>query len=149
MRTLLLTLITCLFALPAHAQYSGGSGTAEDPYRIATAEDLMALGETPDDYDKHFVLTADIDLDPNLPGGKVFKRAVIAPDTDPNDWRSASAINDALCEKPLLVWLGKPLPENQDCPVAARQQHGTARHVAADMARHRVFRFAHRNGLCP
>jgi len=61
------------------AQYSGGSGTAEDPYQIATAADLIALGETPDDYDKHFILTADIDLDPNLPGGKVFDRAVIAP----------------------------------------------------------------------
>jgi len=61
------------------AQYSGGSGTAEDPYQIATAADLIALGETPEDYDKHFILTADIDLDPNLPGRKVFDRAVIAP----------------------------------------------------------------------
>ncbi len=67
---------------PAHAKYSGGSGTAKDPYRIATAADLIALGETPADYDKHFVLTADIDLDPNLPGRKVFDKAVIAPDTD-------------------------------------------------------------------
>ena len=38
-------------------------------------------------YDKHFILTADIDLDPNLPGRKVFDRAVIAPDTnDAEDW---------------------------------------------------------------
>jgi len=79
MRALLLTLTTCLFVVPAQAQYSGGSGTADDPYQIATAADLIALGETPDDYDKHFILTADIDLDPNLPGGKVFDRAVIAP----------------------------------------------------------------------
>ncbi len=64
------------------AKYSGGSGTADDPYQIATAEDLIALGESPEDYDKHFILTADIDLDPNLPGRKVFDRAVIAPDTD-------------------------------------------------------------------
>ncbi|MBN2130253.1 MAG: hypothetical protein JW741_12195 [Sedimentisphaerales bacterium] len=69
---------------PAGAKYSGGSGTPDDPYEIATAEDLIALGETPEDYDKHFILTADIDLDPNLPGGKVFDKAVIAPDTDPN-----------------------------------------------------------------
>jgi len=60
-------------------KYSGGSGSAEDPYQIATAADLIALGETPEDYDKHFVLTADIDLDPNLPGRRVFDRAVIAP----------------------------------------------------------------------
>ncbi len=79
MRTLLLTLTTCLFVLPAHARYSGGSGTAQDPYQIATAADLIALGETATDYDKHFLLTADIDLDPNLPGRKVFDKAVIAP----------------------------------------------------------------------
>ena len=70
----------------ANAQYSGGSGTADDPYQIATAADLIALGETPDDYDKHFILTADIDLDPNLPGRKVFDRAVIAPNLNPDDW---------------------------------------------------------------
>ena len=63
----------------ATAKYSGGSGTAQAPYQIATAADLIALGETPADYDKHFLLTADIDLDPNLPGRKVFDRAVIAP----------------------------------------------------------------------
>jgi len=61
----------------ATAQYSGGSGTAQDPYQIATAADLIALGETPADYDEHFILTADIDLDPNLPGRKVFDKAVI------------------------------------------------------------------------
>jgi hypothetical protein len=73
-----------LFSLDAVAQrkYHGGTGEPNDPYRIATAQDLMLLGETPEDYDKHFILTADIDLDPNLPGRKVFDRAVIAPDTN-------------------------------------------------------------------
>jgi hypothetical protein len=68
-----------IFNLDAVAQrkYGGGSGTAGDPYQIATAEDLIALGETPEDYDKHFILTADIDLDPNLPRRKVFAKAVI------------------------------------------------------------------------
>ena len=42
----------------------------------------MLLGESPEDYDKHFILTADIDLDPNLPGRKVFDRTVIASDTN-------------------------------------------------------------------
>ena len=83
MRTLFLTLITSLFVLPAHAKYSGGTGEPNDPYQIATADDLILLGETPEDYDKHLILTADIDLDPNLPGRKVFNKAVIAPDTDP------------------------------------------------------------------
>ena len=67
-------------------KYSGGSGTADDPYQIATAGGLIALGESPEDYDKHFILTADIDLDPDLPGRKVFDRAVIAPDTDWLTW---------------------------------------------------------------
>ena len=66
----------------AYGKYSGGNGMAADPYQIATPADLIALGETPEDYDKHFVLTADIDLDPNLPGGRVFDKSVIAPDAD-------------------------------------------------------------------
>ncbi|MFB0555439.1 MAG: GLUG motif-containing protein, partial [Phycisphaerae bacterium] len=69
----------------AWKKYGGGTGEPNDPYEIATAEDLMLLGESPEDYDKHFILTADIDLDPNLPGRNVFDRAVIAPDLDPND----------------------------------------------------------------
>jgi len=79
MRALLLTLTTCLFVLPAHAKYSGGTGEPNDPYQIATAADLILLGDSPADYGKNFVMTADIDLDPNLPGGKVFDKAVIAP----------------------------------------------------------------------
>jgi hypothetical protein len=82
-----ITTIVLVFTVVSatQAQYSGGTGDPNDPYQIATAEDLMLLGETPKDYDKHFILTADIDLDPNLPGLKVFDKAVIAPDTDPND----------------------------------------------------------------
>ena len=81
MAALLLTVL----ALPAQAKYSGGTGEPNDPYQIATAADLILLGESPGDYDKHFLLTADIDLDPNLPGRKVFDKAVIAPDTNPAD----------------------------------------------------------------
>jgi len=70
----------CLVGLPVQAKYSGGTGEPNDPYQIATAADLIALGEEPNDYDKHFIMTADIDLDPNLPGGRAFDSAVIAPD---------------------------------------------------------------------
>jgi|GEM_PF-1883226 len=42
--------------------YSGGDGTAEDPYLIATAEQMQAIGSHPVDWDKHFRLIADIDL---------------------------------------------------------------------------------------
>jgi hypothetical protein len=45
----------------------------------------MLLGESPDDYDKHFILNADIDLDPNLPGRRIFDRAVIAPDVNDSE----------------------------------------------------------------
>ena len=69
----------------AWKKYGGGTGEPNDPYRIATADDLMLLGENPEDYDRHFILTDDINLDPNLPGCKVFNKAVIAPDTDPTD----------------------------------------------------------------
>jgi len=66
----------------ATKKYAGGTGEPNEPYQIATAADLIALSESPEDYDKHFILTADIDLDPNLPGRKVFDKAVIAPDTN-------------------------------------------------------------------
>jgi hypothetical protein len=66
------------------AKYGGGSGMASDPYQIATAADLILLGDSPEDYGEHFIVTADIDLDPNLPGRRVFDRAVIAPDVAPS-----------------------------------------------------------------
>ena len=56
--------------------YSGGNGTPEAPYQIATAQDLIELGQTPDDYGRSFILIADIDL-----ADHVFERAVIAPGT--------------------------------------------------------------------
>ena len=77
LRAIPLLIAVCLISLPTQAQYSGGTGEPNDPYRIATAEDLMLLGDSPEDYDKHFILTADIDLNPNLPGRKVFNKAVI------------------------------------------------------------------------
>ncbi|MGD2095399.1 MAG: hypothetical protein PVH77_10365 [Phycisphaerales bacterium] len=78
----IILIIICLFIFPAQAKYGGGTGEPSDPYLISTAEDLILLGESPEDYDKHFILTADIDLDPNLPGGQVFTDALIAQDPD-------------------------------------------------------------------
>ncbi len=59
------------------ATYGGGSGTQADPYQIATKAHLVGLGSTPADYDKHFIMTADIDL-----SGTIYTTALIAPDTD-------------------------------------------------------------------
>jgi len=60
------------------AEFAGGTGEPNDPYQIATVAQLVSLGSDPNLLDKHFVLIADIDLDPNLPGGRVFTQAVIA-----------------------------------------------------------------------
>jgi hypothetical protein len=61
--TLLFALSTCLFfASPAQAKYGGGSGTAEDPYLIETAEQMNEIGANSSDWDKHFKLIKDIDL---------------------------------------------------------------------------------------
>ncbi len=73
-----------LFYFRCHGRgdYSGGRGTIADPYRIATAADLIALGNDPNDYDKHFILCAPIDL-----SAYTFDQAVIAPDEDDTDER--------------------------------------------------------------
>jgi hypothetical protein len=77
--------IFCAFftfgAIACAGTYSGGSGSLDNPYQLANAADLIALSETPNHWYSAFILTADIDMDPNLPGGKVFDRAPIAPDT--------------------------------------------------------------------
>ncbi len=71
-------LLYIALATASSQAYSGGTGTAEDPYQIATAQDLIALGNEPNDYDKHFILTANIDLT-----GRTFGQAIIAPDGAP------------------------------------------------------------------
>ena len=58
-------------------KYSGGTGEPNDPYWIIKAEDLLRLGNSPEDYDKHFKLMANIDL-LKYPYG----RALIAPDVN-------------------------------------------------------------------
>ena len=57
--------------------FSGGTGEPNEPFRIAIAEQLASIAEFPDLLDKHFVLANDINLDPNLFGGRVFDKAVI------------------------------------------------------------------------
>ena len=75
--SIIIILLSVIEGISFAGTYGGGSGTSEDPYQIGTAEHLITLGETTDDYDKCFVLTADIDL-----SGYVFDRAVIAWDED-------------------------------------------------------------------
>ena len=54
----------------AAVEFAGGTGEPNVPYQIATAEQLKAIGDSTL-YDKNFVLVADIDLDPNLPGNEI------------------------------------------------------------------------------
>jgi hypothetical protein len=49
-------------ASPAFARYGGGTGQRDDPYLISTAGQMNAIGAEPNDWDKHFRLTADVDL---------------------------------------------------------------------------------------
>jgi len=75
-------LIVCLMLQSSalSVEFVGGTGEPNDPYQIATAEQLIAIGSDHNLLDKSFVLVADIDLDPNLPGGRVFEDALIAQD---------------------------------------------------------------------
>jgi hypothetical protein len=54
-----------------------GEGTANSPYRIDTADQLILLSKAGILWDKHFLLGADIDLNPGLPGRQIFGQAVI------------------------------------------------------------------------
>ena len=68
--TLSVLLVVANFAF----SYSGGTGEPNNPYQIANVADLLQLASDDPNYDKSFILTADINLAPN-----VFSTAVIAP----------------------------------------------------------------------
>ncbi|MHC4332449.1 MAG: hypothetical protein ACYSUP_04760 [Planctomycetota bacterium] len=55
-------LILLLAASISFAKYSGGTGEPNDPYRIATAEDLNDIGNHVEDFNKCFVMVNDINL---------------------------------------------------------------------------------------
>jgi hypothetical protein len=54
--------VICCCCLSAQAKYGGGSGISNDPYLIYDANQLKAIGANPGDWDKHFLMTTDIDL---------------------------------------------------------------------------------------
>lgn len=72
------TMGVCLLTgVCAAVEFAGGTGEPNDPYQIATAEQLISIGSDRNLFAKHFILAADIDLDPSLPGGQVFRGAVM------------------------------------------------------------------------
>ena len=72
-RVLHLSLLTVILAGVCYGGvYSGGSGTESEPYLIATVDDILEMSQTSADWDKHFKMTADIDL-----AGQTFDTAVV------------------------------------------------------------------------
>jgi hypothetical protein len=63
----------CIFVANSVFAYSGGTGEPNTPYQIADVNDLLQLANDANDYNKCFILTADISL-----AGYVFTDAVIS-----------------------------------------------------------------------
>ncbi len=57
-----LLVAVCLPMSLVSARYGGGSGTEDNPFLITTAEELAAIGASPEDWSKYFKLMNDIDL---------------------------------------------------------------------------------------
>jgi len=60
--SVLVLFLACFPAFAEAGKYSGGSGEPNDPYRIATAEDLNDIGNRPEDWNKHFILINDVNI---------------------------------------------------------------------------------------
>jgi hypothetical protein len=84
---LLKLLLLSLLASTVFA-YSGGTGTAENPYQIATPNDLLVLAANTNDYSKAFILVNDINL-----AGYTFDKAVIAPDISSSENFQGTSFN--------------------------------------------------------
>jgi hypothetical protein len=65
----------------SYAKYSGGDGSAEDPFQIATPNDLNDISDDPCDWDKDFILTSDINM-----ADYIYSTALIAPDINGGTW---------------------------------------------------------------
>ena len=78
--TYVVLLLSCP-ALVIAAPFAGGTGRPDDSFVIATAQQLISISSIcgPGTIKVHFILLNDLDLDPNLPGGRTFEDAVIAP----------------------------------------------------------------------
>ena len=77
-----MVLVICCFGMVAQGKYGGGSGEPNDPYQIWGANDMQAIGDDANDWDKHFILMADTDLSQfdGKEGREKFN--VIAPDAN-------------------------------------------------------------------
>ena len=74
-RTVWILVLALAAPVAQGAVYSGGMGTAAMPWQIGTVADWGTLRANPDDWDNHFILTADLDF----AGASL---SPVAPDTD-------------------------------------------------------------------
>jgi hypothetical protein len=63
-KTIILSLSVAfgLLCTVCFGKYSGGTGEPNNPYLIATPDDLNSIGLDPNDWDKHFKMIADINM---------------------------------------------------------------------------------------
>jgi hypothetical protein len=61
-RFILVLSAVCILSSAASAKYSGGAGEPNDPYLIATPDDLNSIGLDPNDWDKQFKMIADVNI---------------------------------------------------------------------------------------
>lgn len=55
-------IFTVIFCPATFGKYSGGTGEPNDPFLIATPNDLNSIGSDSNDWDKHFLMTVDINM---------------------------------------------------------------------------------------
>lgn len=60
MRTNIILFLAIIFT-SSFAQYSGGNGTADSPFKIASLNDLVTMGSDVTNFDKYFIQIQDID----------------------------------------------------------------------------------------
>jgi len=83
-RAILIFVIAGLACAPLWAQYHDGDGSSEHPFEIAEPNQLIYMSQHPEDWNKNFLLTADINM--NLAEPNTFTTALIAPDTDNSNY---------------------------------------------------------------
>jgi hypothetical protein len=57
-----ITIVVLCAGTAANAKYSGGTGDPNDPYKIATAQDMQQIGANSSDWNKHFILVNNVNL---------------------------------------------------------------------------------------
>lgn len=78
------TLVVLGLYVPAQGvEFAGGTGEPDDPYQIATASQLLSLGSDPNLRSRHFILVADIDMEPR----RSLSPSVWAPLSETCPWK--------------------------------------------------------------